>query len=78
MIGIYLITNSLNGKKYVGQSIDIQRRFKEHQSNSRYKLGREIDIAIKEYGKENFTYEVLEECSKEMLDKKEILFLYFS
>ena len=75
MIGIYLITNSLNGKKYVGQSIDIQRRFKEHQSNSRYKLGREIDIAIKEYGKENFTYEVLEECSKEMLDKKEIYWI---
>lgn len=27
MIGIYLITNNINGKVYIGQSIDINRRY---------------------------------------------------
>ena len=30
MIGIYKITNKDTGKSYVGQSNDIERRFKEH------------------------------------------------
>lgn len=30
MIGIYKITNKINGKMYIGQSNDIERRFKEH------------------------------------------------
>jgi len=31
MIGIYLIENKINGKKYVGQSIDIERRWKDYK-----------------------------------------------
>ena len=30
MIGIYKITNLINGKEYVGQSINIERRIKDH------------------------------------------------
>ena len=32
MIGIYKITNKINGKIYIGQSNDIYRRFYEHQT----------------------------------------------
>ena len=70
MIGIYKITNKLNNKAYIGQSNDIERRFKEHQTkgeSSRIPL----DIAIQKYGKENFLYEVLEECEIEWLNEKE-------
>ena len=55
MIGIYKITNKINGKKYVGQSNNINRRFSEHCLRSEIP----IDIAIQKYGKENFVFEVL-------------------
>lgn len=70
MVGIYKITNKLNGKAYVGQSNDIERRFKEHQQkgeSSRIPL----DVAIQKYGKDNFTYEILEECQLNELNQKE-------
>lgn len=70
MIGIYKITNKFNGKTYIGQSNDIERRFKEHQQkgeSSRIPL----DIAIQKYGKDNFTYEIIEECSLEELNQRE-------
>ena len=70
MIGIYLITNKINGKQYVGQSGNINRRFLEHS----YK-GKEsripLDVAIKKYGKDNFKFEILEECPLEELNDRE-------
>ena len=33
MIGIYSITNKINGKRYIGQSININNRWKEHIRN---------------------------------------------
>lgn len=70
MIGIYKITNKINNKCYVGQSNDIQRRFKEHiWAGDKTRIL--LDKAIKKYGKENFTYEILEECSLEELNEKE-------
>ena len=67
MIGIYKITKKSNGKSYIGQSNDIERRFKEHQ----YKEDIPIDMAIQKYGKDNFSFEILEECSLDQLDERE-------
>lgn len=67
MIGIYKITNNINGKIYVGQSNNIKRRFSEHCQ--RHLLP--IDKAIQKYGKENFSFDILEECSLEELNTKE-------
>lgn len=72
--GIYCITNLLNGKQYVGQSIHIEQRFKEHcQKNAKLI----IDKAIQKYGKSNFTFEILEECPNEfdILNEKEIYWI---
>lgn len=70
MIGIYKITNKETGKSYIGQSNDITRRFKEHQTVGE-KSRILVDIAIKKYGKESFLYEILEECNIEELNQKE-------
>ncbi len=71
MIGIYKITNKTNGKGYVGQSNNINRRFSEHC----WKKEIPIDKAIQKYGKENFIFEVLEECSLDELDSKEVYWI---
>ena len=70
MIGIYKITKKENGKCYIGQSNNCERRFKEHQTkgvSSRIP----IDAAIQKYGKDAFTYEVIEVCNLEELNHKE-------
>lgn len=78
MIGIYKITNNINGKIYIGQSNNIQRRFSEHQNRgaaSRIP----VDVAIQRYGKENFNFEIIEECSIEQLNQKETYWItYFN
>ena len=73
MTGIYLITNKLNGKQYVGQSKDISKRLKEHKYGSLH-----IDNAIKKYGIENFYIDVILECPEDMLDvwEKDMISLY--
>ena len=70
---IYLITNLLNGKKYVGQTRqNLNDRIRQH-CNSKINSG--IDAAIKKYGRENFKYEVIEEIPVEMLNTREIFWI---
>lgn len=73
MIGIYKITKKSNGKSYVGQSNDINRRFDEH----RYKKELAIDQAIQKYGAAAFEFEILEECPLEELDSREKYWIAF-
>lgn len=76
MIGIYKITKISNGKSYIGQSNDIERRFKEHQTKGA-STRIPLDIAIQKYGKESFTYEVLEECDIESLNERESFWIKY-
>lgn len=55
---IYLIENDINNKKYVGQSINPEERFKSHCKASSNTL---ISQAIRQYGKEHFRYTIIEE-----------------
>lgn len=65
--GVYLFTNKINNKKYVGESIDISARFSEHKRsvNRPKKYTAPLAQAFRKYGFENFTFEVLEYCNKE-------------
>lgn len=67
MVGIYKFTNKINGKTYIGQSSNINRRFYEHLRRSE----QQIDQAIQKHGIDNFTFEILEECEIEELNEKE-------
>lgn len=73
-IGIYKITEIESGKCYVGQSVDLSSRFKQHIKRG---IGAETPTKNKLYpamlaiGPENFTFEVIQECQKEELDSLE-------
>lgn len=64
--GIYTITNRVNGKVYIGESLDIYRRWhKEHIPKLRKKqhYNKELQNDFNKYGEENFSFEVLERYS---------------
>ena len=77
VVGIYKITNKVNGKCYIGQSQDIATRFREHKYLlRRNKYGnRKIQNAWNKYGEGNFTFEVIEECTVDELDEKEMKYI---
>lgn len=76
--GIYRITNLLDSRSYIGQSVDITNRWGEHIKSS---LGigsiahQKVHNAIAEKGIENFTFEIIEECDKSELSAKEKLWI---
>ena len=76
MIGIYKITNLINGKSYIGKAVDIKRRWSEHKSHSfspdHLSYNFAIHRAIRKYGIENFSFEVVEECNEDWLNEREI------
>ena len=76
-VGIYKITNKINGKCYIGQSIDIEARWKKHVSqldNKAYSRAR-LYQAFRKYGVEAFEFEILEECERENLNELEIAYI---
>lgn len=62
---IYKITNDINDKVYIGKTeFDIQKRFKEHCKDSQYNYeNRPLYKAMKKYGIEHFTIDLVEECN---------------
>lgn len=72
---IYVLTNQVNGKKYVGQTImDVQLRFSRHCLRSQYKT--RISFAIQKYGKDKFSvYTVASAKNQADLDYLERLFI---
>ena len=79
MIGIYKITNLQNNKVYIGQAVDIKRRWCEHESHSfnpkHLSYNYAIHCAIRKYGIKNFSFEVLEECEENQLNEREIYWI---
>lgn len=76
--GIYKITNVKTEEAYIGQSVDIAKRWTDH-----IKCGLGINAsatnklytAMQKYGIHNFTFELIEQCPKEQLNEKEMFWI---
>lgn len=71
---IYIIRNSINNKVYIGQTTQsLNKRFNGHccYSKSDRSVNMYIKRAIHKYGRNNFSIELLEECSIEDLNTRE-------
>lgn len=71
---IYKVTNLINGKCYIGQTIrSFSRRKSSHLNSALRKSDKMIfHSAIRKYGVENFKWEILEECrTKDSLNRRE-------
>ena len=72
--GIYKLTEIATGKCYVGQAANISDRWKQHIKRG---VGADTPTRNKLYpamiaaGPENFTFEVIEECDRSLLDERE-------
>lgn len=73
MIGIYKITNNITGKVYIGQSGAVEHRWGNHKrtaTSPNYKqYNDELYCDMREYGIDNFTFEILEEI--DITDREE-------
>lgn len=67
---VYKITNKINNKTYIGQTIqELKSRWSKHCSRRKNSA---LSMAIHKYGKENFILEILETCNSiEEMNKKE-------
>lgn len=77
MVGIYKITNTANGKVYIGQSVDVIARMRGHKrelmNNAHKNSGLQDDFNI--YGHDAFTFEVIYKCRSVYLNQAEKYFI---
>lgn len=75
MIGVYKITNILNDDCYIGSTLDINKRWKQHMSRYNKRQYKSYDLplykAMREFGIANFKFEVLELCDENFLIQTE-------
>lgn len=70
--GVYKITHIASGKSYIGISKDIYRRWVQHKSWVNTKARRSaIYAAMQKYGIDAFSWQIIEECCKDDLERRE-------
>jgi len=64
-IGIYYITNVVNGKYYIGSSLHIERRFKEHLNglNKNKHHNRSLQFEWNSFGQSSFVFSIVDKLS---------------
>lgn len=73
---IYKITNNINGKVYIGQSKDPERRLKEHIAGKNDNNS-VIHLAIKKYGINSFSFDILEKNIKNYNEREKYWIKYY-
>lgn len=79
--GIYKIENLINGKVYIGQSICITHRWRAHRKDAYNPKNRcyerPLYRAIRKYGLDNFSFTVIEYCSEDILNEREVYWIKY-
>jgi len=75
--GIYMIRNTINNKRYIGLSRDINTRFAEHRKKLRNNThsNKHLLSSYEKYKEDSFEFSILELCNEEFLDEKEIYYI---
>ena len=73
LVGIYLITNNINNKGYIGQSTDLKNREYSHLSYLRRNKhnNKHLQYSWNKYGEENFEFIIVEYCNIDIIDTRE-------
>ena len=76
--GIYMIQNKVNGKIYIGQSVNIEKRWKNHKSELRgnHHDNEHLQHAWNKYGEDNFEFTVICECDENQLNAREEYYIF--
>ena len=77
---VYCITHKTSGKKYIGQSFDVERRWREHknarnltsENNTNKSYSSLVHNAVAKYGVDDFTFEIVENCTADNICEREI------
>lgn len=73
---IYLLTNTINGKQYIGQTtVGLEQRWKKHCDKANHGCVYHLHNAIRKYGPEVFIKEILEETTIEQINDREIYWI---
>ena len=75
MIGIYKITNPI-GQVYIGQSRNVEKRLKSYNLDST-RGQKKLYTSFLEFGIDNHTFELIEECEVKDLSKRERFYQIF-
>ena len=76
--GIYMIMNNVNGKIYIGQSIDILTRWRQHLWHAKRGNENFLYKSIRKYGEEHFSFSILMETDELDYYEKFFIKLYHS
>jgi hypothetical protein len=76
--GIYMLTNRVNKKIYIGKATNLKQRLRSYidvKSLTKTAPSSMIARSILKFGLENFSYTIIENCEKELLNKRERFYI---
>ena len=76
--GIYMIQNKINNKMYIGQTVNIKERWKDHRAELRggYHSNKHLQRSWDKYGEESFEFSILLECEESQLNTFEEYYIF--